>query len=53
MQLRNAIHSIEESDPNELSKRANKELAKALLTLSEREREREELLAKQNEVSDE
>ncbi len=43
LQLKNAVISIEQTDPNELAKRGNKELAKALLTLSEREKERDSL----------
>lgn len=50
IQLKNAIVGIEQSDPNELAKRSNKELAKALLVLSEREKERDALAAKPQEV---
>jgi hypothetical protein len=49
IQLKNAIAGIEQSDPNELAKRSNKELAKALLVLSEREKERDAIAAKPQE----
>lgn len=50
IQLKNAIAGLEQSDPADLAKRSNKELAKALLVLSEREKERDELLAAPKEV---